>query len=96
MTVTSNNFVDSVSNPSFNLSLHTLSETLHGSINIFCVHIKYGNHHINLRNLSQLEGRLWYNVTCCVVWVWNLVCHTKGRKYIECVWEQGIEDTIWT
>jgi hypothetical protein len=30
------------------------------------------------------------------VWVWNLVCHTEGRTWIEEVWVQGPEENIWT
>jgi hypothetical protein len=26
----------------------------------------------------------------------NLVSHTKGRVYIEAIWEQGAEENIWT
>jgi hypothetical protein len=28
--------------------------------------------------------------------MWNLVCDIKGGTYTEGVWEQGIEENIWT
>jgi hypothetical protein len=31
----------------------------------------------------------------CMVQVWNLVCHIKGRTYIEGVWAQGAEENVW-
>jgi hypothetical protein len=30
------------------------------------------------------------------VLVWNLVSDIKGRTYTEGVWEQGVEENIWT
>jgi hypothetical protein len=30
------------------------------------------------------------------VWVWNLVSNIKGGTQTEGVWEQGVEDNIWT
>ena len=36
------------------------------------------------------------NFACCFVWVWNLVVDTAGGKEAEGVWEQGVEENIWT
>jgi len=30
------------------------------------------------------------------VWVWNLVVDTVGGKEAEGVWEQGVEENIWS
>ena len=35
-------------------------------------------------------------IACCFVWVWKLVVDTARGKEAECVWEQGIEEIIWT
>ena len=31
-----------------------------------------------------------------IVWVWNLVADIAGGKEAEGVWEQGVEESIWT
>ena len=36
------------------------------------------------------------NFACCFLWVWNLVVDTAGGKEAEGVWEQGVEENIWT
>ena len=37
-----------------------------------------------------------YNLACCFVWVCNLVANIAGGKESEGVWEQGVEENIWT
>ena len=37
-----------------------------------------------------------YNLAWCFVWVWNLVADIAGGKEAEGVWEQGVEENIWT
>jgi hypothetical protein len=37
-----------------------------------------------------------YNFACGSVWVWNLASNIKGGTQTEGVWEQGIEENIWT
>ena len=37
-----------------------------------------------------------YNLACCFVWGWNLVADIAGGKEAEGVWEQGVEENIWT
>ena len=37
-----------------------------------------------------------YNIACFFVWVWNLVADIAGGKETEGVWEQGVEENIWT
>jgi len=44
---------------------------------------------LSKRNLQN------YNFTC-LVWVWNLVCHTKERSSVQGVWEQGAVENNWT
>jgi hypothetical protein len=33
---------------------------------------------------------------CGSVWVWNSICDIKGETQTEGVWEQGVEENIWT
>jgi len=37
-----------------------------------------------------------YNFARCFLWVWNLVTHFESGRYDEGVWEQGIEENIWS
>jgi len=37
-----------------------------------------------------------YNFSCCFVWVWNLVVDIAGGKEAEGVWENGVDENIWT
>ena len=36
------------------------------------------------------------NLACCFVSLWNLVADIAGGKEAEGVWEQGVEENIWT
>jgi len=43
------------------------------------------------------KAQLWKVVKEeCFVWVWNLVADIAGGKEAEDVWEQGVEENIWT
>jgi hypothetical protein len=37
-----------------------------------------------------------YNFACGSVWVWNSVSDIKGWTQTEGVWEQCVEENIWT
>jgi hypothetical protein len=50
-------------------------------INIIC----YLETNIRTRN---------FNFAHCLVWVWNLACHTAGEIYAECAGEQGAEGGV--
>ena len=38
----------------------------------------------------------YFNLACYFLWVWNLVADIAGGKEAEGVWQQGVEENIWT
>jgi hypothetical protein len=56
--------------------------TVYASIQFITSHLSY---------IQETEGFVkLYDFLCFFVLGWNLVCHSKGGAWIECVWEQNV------
>jgi len=47
-------------------------------------------------NKNPSSGGTVHNFARGFVWVWNLVADIEGGTQAEGVWEQGVEESIWT
>jgi hypothetical protein len=43
---------------------------------------------------TTVDKMKYFNFTCSVLWVWNLVSHIKGNTQTEGVREHGAEENI--
>jgi len=58
-----------------------LGNACHYSVQNFCVPVS---------SLKTLKNIIHYNFSCCFVWVWNLVSHTKARTHILRMFEDRV------
>jgi hypothetical protein len=78
----------------WNLSSYCAKRSKYNGVNIHV--LKVGKIYSVPERLLDLDttndGKNTLSETLCLVWVWNLVSHTKGRTQIVGVWEQGVEN----